>query len=111
MQTIAAQFGGEQLAYIAAFATGAALVFGDRPKADTFARLASLPSLRELDAAFGQQSALNYRCVKERPLFTITHLVLCGKGPPCILNNEVKCSIRSSVTLARSRINEDSFTI
>lgn len=62
MQTIAAQFGGEQLAYIAAFATGAALIFGDRPKVATFARLAALPSLRELDAAFGLQSALNYRC-------------------------------------------------
>lgn len=55
------QFGGEQLAYIAAFATGAALVFGDRPKEATFLRLWGLPSLRDLDAAFGQQSALNYR--------------------------------------------------
>lgn len=60
-QTIVHQFGGEQLAYIAAFAAGAALTFGDRPKEATFLRLAVLPSLRELDAAFAAQSALNYR--------------------------------------------------
>ncbi len=29
-------FNGEQLAYVAAFATGAALVFGDRPKDVTY---------------------------------------------------------------------------
>lgn len=47
---------GERLAYVAALAAGAALVFGDRPKRNTYARLAALPTLAELDAAFAWQA-------------------------------------------------------
>ncbi|CAL5227715.1 g10725 [Coccomyxa viridis] len=54
------QFGGEQLAYIAALAVGAALIFGDQPKELTYQRLMSLPSLSDLDRTFGSQAALNY---------------------------------------------------
>ena len=46
---------GEQLAYVAALAAGAPLLFGDRPKRETYARLGSLTSLSELDAFFGWQ--------------------------------------------------------
>jgi hypothetical protein len=47
---------GEQLAYIAALAVGAALVYGDRPKADTYKRLRTVPSIADLDRAFGLQA-------------------------------------------------------
>ena len=46
---------GEQLAYVAALAVGAPLLFGDRPKRETYARLATHASLSELDAFFGWQ--------------------------------------------------------
>ena len=46
---------GEQLAYVAALAVGAPLLFGDRPKQHTYARLSKLASLSELDAFFGWQ--------------------------------------------------------
>ena len=46
---------GEQLVYIAAFAAGARIVYGDRVKADTYRRLANISSLAELDHAFGVQ--------------------------------------------------------
>ncbi|KAK9845208.1 hypothetical protein WJX81_000042 [Elliptochloris bilobata] len=51
---------GEQLAYVAALAVGAALVYGDRPKRETYKRLCSLPSLVDLDASFAWQAAANY---------------------------------------------------
>ena len=59
-QTLKPQFPGEQLAYIAALAVGAQLVFGDRPKAITYQRLHNLSSLADLDVAFGRISAQNY---------------------------------------------------
>lgn len=46
---------GEQLAYVAALAVGAPLLFGDRPKRETYARLSSHASLSDLDAFFGWQ--------------------------------------------------------
>jgi len=54
------QFNGEQLAYIAAFAVGATLVYGDRPKNITYQRLLSIPTVEDLDIAFADQSANNY---------------------------------------------------
>ena len=54
-QSFQQQFVGEQLAYIAALTVGAALVFGDRPKEETYQRLMSLPSLSDLDKTFGAQ--------------------------------------------------------
>ncbi len=61
VQTARQQFGAEQLAYIAAIAVDAALVYGDVPKDVTFRRLLAIPTLRDLDESFGQQSWLNYR--------------------------------------------------
>ena len=46
---------GEQLAYIAGLAVGAPLIFGDRPKEQTYERLMTLPSLADLDQTFGCQ--------------------------------------------------------
>jgi hypothetical protein len=46
---------GEQLAYIAALAVRADVIYGDVPKAETYARLNRLPIL-QLDAAFGTQA-------------------------------------------------------
>jgi hypothetical protein len=57
---LAGHFAGEQLAYIAALASGARLVHGDRPKALTLARLARAGSLASLDAAVGAANAANY---------------------------------------------------
>uniref|UniRef100_A0A383WDL8 Uncharacterized protein n=1 Tax=Tetradesmus obliquus TaxID=3088 RepID=A0A383WDL8_TETOB len=51
------QFNGEQLAYIAALASGSQLLFGDRPKDITYKRLFDCPSLAELDAAFAAEVA------------------------------------------------------
>lgn len=50
----------EQLAYIATFAVGADLIFGDRPKIETYTRLLWLPSLVDLDRAFGAKARENY---------------------------------------------------
>ena len=52
----------EQLAYVAAFAVGAALVFGDRPKAVTYRRMLLCPSLADLDTAFGLQVSQSVFC-------------------------------------------------
>jgi hypothetical protein len=51
----------EVLVYAAAFAVGATVVYGDRPKATTYKRLMSTPSLAELDGTFAAQSERNYR--------------------------------------------------
>lgn len=60
-EVVASQlFYSEHLAYIAAFAVGADLVFGDRPKGITYKRMLHCPSLEDLDAAFALQSAANY---------------------------------------------------
>ena len=58
LQDLAGKFSAEQLAYIATLAVGAPLVFGDRPKRDTFKRFLDVPSLEELDMAFGLQVCL-----------------------------------------------------
>jgi len=50
----------EQLAYIATLAVGADLIFGDRPKTETYARLLWVPSLVDLDRAFGAKARENY---------------------------------------------------
>lgn len=51
---------GEQLSYVAAFAAGAEVVFGDRPKRLTYARMLHLPTAADLDESFALKSALNY---------------------------------------------------
>ena len=61
VQTAKQQYGGEQLAYIAAIAVNAELVFGDMPKEVTFRQLLGGPTLRDIDEAYARQSWLNYR--------------------------------------------------
>lgn len=58
-QDLQRSFGGEQLAYIATLAVHARLLFGDRPKRDTYHQLLTQPSIADLDAAFATQAALN----------------------------------------------------
>lgn len=53
-------FYSEHLVYSAAFAVGARLVHGDRPKYVTYQRMLWQPSIVDLDDSFGIQSALNY---------------------------------------------------
>ena len=60
---LAGHFAGEQLASIAALASGARLVHGDRPKRLTLARLARAGSLASLDAAVGAANAANYASI------------------------------------------------
>eukprot|EP00798_Chlamydomonas_sp_ICE-L_P005965 gene5965-5248_t len=52
---------GEQLAYIAAFTTGAKLIFGDRPKDITYRRLFSIPTVEDYDLAYGDHVCGQYR--------------------------------------------------
>lgn len=61
---------GEQLAYVAALAVGAALVFGDRPKRETWERLL-LPSLADLDAAFAWQVSVRFYSGVQVRLYTL----------------------------------------
>ena len=58
MQDLQCNFGGEQLAYIAAIAVNAQLIFGDRPKRETYQRLLTQPTVVELDEAFAAQARL-----------------------------------------------------
>ena len=53
-------FFSEHLVYAAAFAVGAKLVHGDRPKYLTYQRMLWEPSIVDLDDSFGITSALNY---------------------------------------------------
>lgn len=55
VQDLQRSFGGEQLAYIATLAVHARLLFGDRPKRDTYHQLLTQPSIADLDAAFATQ--------------------------------------------------------
>jgi hypothetical protein len=64
-QALAGHFAGEQLAYVAALASGARLVHGDRPKHLTLARLARGGSLAELDTAVAAANAANYASIVE----------------------------------------------
>lgn len=41
--------------YVAALRVGAELVFGDRPKSETFLQVAKQCSLKDLDKGFGEQ--------------------------------------------------------
>ncbi|CAL8462413.1 g1946 [Coccomyxa elongata] len=67
-QDLQRQFMGEQLVYIAGLAVEAQIVYGDRVKADTYRRLDTVPSIVDLDRAFGLQSVLNYEeMVSGRP--------------------------------------------
>ncbi len=77
-QSFQRQFGGEQLAYIAALAAGAALVFGDRPKEVTYQRLMSLPSLSDLDRTFGAQvsSPLKLSMQAQEPTPVMLHMTV-----------------------------------
>ncbi|KAG1657671.1 hypothetical protein FOA52_013765 [Chlamydomonas sp. UWO 241] len=54
-QQIKGVYLGEQLAYITAFATGASLVYADRPKDISYRRLFALASAADLDEGFGAQ--------------------------------------------------------
>lgn len=54
-QDLQRQFMGEQLVYIAGLAVDAQIVYGDRVKADTYRRLDTIPSIVDLDRAFGLQ--------------------------------------------------------
>ena len=56
-----ANLNGEQLAYVAALASGARLAFGDRPKEITYRRLFGAPTLADLDRAFEAEVARQYR--------------------------------------------------
>ncbi|GFR46002.1 hypothetical protein Agub_g7480, partial [Astrephomene gubernaculifera] len=54
-------YNGEQLAYLGALATGAPLVFADRPKHLTYSRLFSQCSLPQLDQGYSHAAEANYR--------------------------------------------------
>eukprot|EP00803_Ostreobium_quekettii_P000587 evm.model.scf_882.5 EVM.evm.TU.scf_882.5 scf_882:18796-20208(+) len=56
---------GEQLAYTAAFAADAQVVFGDRPKAETWRRLSAAATVPDLDDYYAGAVELNYRGVLE----------------------------------------------
>mmetsp|Transcript_54871 Transcript_54871/g.174397 ORF Transcript_54871/g.174397 Transcript_54871/m.174397 type:complete len:343 (-) Transcript_54871:76-1104(-) len=58
---VAAAMSGEQLAYVAALAVGAQVVYGDRPKARTLERLLEIPTLEEADEAFAAHALYNYQ--------------------------------------------------
>ncbi|KAG2451634.1 hypothetical protein HYH02_003414 [Chlamydomonas schloesseri] len=58
---VRSSYNGEQLAYIGAFATGAPLVFGDRPKDITYRRLFGLTTVEDLDKGYSHQATANYR--------------------------------------------------
>ena len=61
MAQVRQYYRGEQLAYITAFATGAKLIFGDRPKDITYRRLAAVATSSQLDEAFGLHCVSHYR--------------------------------------------------
>ncbi|GIL90740.1 hypothetical protein Vretimale_19829 [Volvox reticuliferus] len=58
---VRSSYNGEQLAYIGAFATGAPLVFGDRPKDITYRRLFGMTTIPQLDQGFSYAAVQNYR--------------------------------------------------
>uniref|UniRef100_A0A7R9V4Q4 Uncharacterized protein n=1 Tax=Chlamydomonas euryale TaxID=1486919 RepID=A0A7R9V4Q4_9CHLO len=58
---ITSHYRGEQLAYIAAFATGARLTFADRPKDISYRRLFAIASAADLDIGFASQVEGAYR--------------------------------------------------
>lgn len=81
-------FNGEQLAYVAALATGAKLAFGDRPKEITYRRLFGLPSLQQLDEAFAYEVLSQYHqilgekkpsgsCVVDHMMMREREVVMC----------------------------------
>lgn len=47
----------EQLVYVASFAVGAEIVFGDRAKEVTYHRMLWCPTVQDMDAAFGMQAS------------------------------------------------------
>lgn len=51
----------EQLVYAAAFAVGAKVIFGDRPKKETWKRLDTLANAIDLDTYYGEMVDRNYR--------------------------------------------------
>ncbi len=51
LQNVCRDFPGEALAMIAAFCVDAKVIHGDRPKAETYRRLAQLCSAKDLDQA------------------------------------------------------------
>ena len=88
LQDLQRNFSGEQLAYIATLAVGAQLIFGDRPKSVTYGRLLTLPTLAELDAAFGTQvvaaAIMLIGCVPEAPTYVIESLQPGPAGACCV---------------------------
>lgn len=69
-ESMKSQLPPEVLVYAAAFAVGASVVYGDRPKAVTYRRLMAAPTVQELDATFAKQSERNYRLLlpEDHPL-------------------------------------------
>ena len=69
-ENMKAQLPPEVLVYAAAFAVGATVIYGDRPKAVTYKRLMATPTLEELDGTFAAQSERNYRLLlpEDHPL-------------------------------------------
>lgn len=58
---VRSNYNGEQMAYIGALATGAPLVFGDRPKDITYRRLFGLATPKQLDEGYSWNAHQNYR--------------------------------------------------
>lgn len=92
----------EHLAYVAAFAIGARLVFGDRPKHITYQRMLWQPEVEDLDAAFGFYSIINYCDIAPsmRPpnltaLHTSTDSIFIGERNAVLLDSLHKASIEA----------------
>ena len=113
-QTARQQFGAEQLAYIAAIAVDAALIYGDVPKDVSFRRLLVVPTLRDLDESYARQSWLNYR-----EILTGERLSRCmflnrvgfgdqdaGSIEPRALSSSIDC-FAQSVALQQSHVDLD----
>lgn len=92
-QEVKARMYGEQLAAIAGLTVDARLVYGDRPKAITYARLAALCDAAALDRSFGARSTRNLQellgwptqapegtCPVERVMMLEREAVLCHSG-------------------------------
>ncbi|GAX79476.1 hypothetical protein CEUSTIGMA_g6917.t1 [Chlamydomonas eustigma] len=101
---------GEQLAYITAFAVGAKLIFGDRPKDITYRRLAALTSSQDLDEMFGKLCQDHYRglvniqptpmeseLIAHNILMTEREAVLCGIADSACRGFLPQAGIRSPI--------------
>ncbi|KAH7620700.1 hypothetical protein NADE_003313 [Nannochloris sp. 'desiccata'] len=101
-------FFSEHLAYAAAFAVGAQLIHGDRPKLVTYQRMLWQPSIVDLDYAFGLQSALNYhdlvahmRPPTQDPAATgMTEQILIGERDAVLLQSLYTASLEAGAGAA-----------